>query len=33
MSLPVPDSDALAASHALQQQIALEIAAVGAIPF
>jgi len=34
MSLPVPDSDALAASHALQQQIALEIAAHdGAIPF
>ena len=34
MSLPVPDSDALAASHALQQQIALEIAEQdGAIPF
>ena len=34
MSLPVPDSDALAASHALQQQIALEIAAHdGAMPF
>lgn len=33
MSLPVPDSDALAASHALQQQIAHEIATVGAIPF
>ncbi|WP_332879233.1 class I SAM-dependent methyltransferase [Massilia sp. S19_KUP03_FR1] len=33
MSLPVPDRDALAASHALQQQIALEIAAAGAIPF
>jgi SAM-dependent MidA family methyltransferase len=27
MSLPVPDSDALAASHALQHQIAAEIAA------
>jgi len=34
MSLPAPDSDALAASHALQQQIALEIAAQdGMIPF
>jgi SAM-dependent MidA family methyltransferase len=34
MSLPVPDHDALAASHALQQQIALEIAENdGAIPF
>ncbi|MDQ2822263.1 MAG: SAM-dependent methyltransferase [Pseudomonadota bacterium] len=34
MSLPVPDSDALAASHALQQQIAHEIAAQdGVIPF
>jgi SAM-dependent MidA family methyltransferase len=34
MSLPVPDSDALAASHALQRQIAEEIAAQdGAIPF
>ena len=34
MPLPVPDSDALAASHALQQQIAAEIAAHdGAIPF
>ena len=34
MSLPVPDSDALAASHALQHQIAAEIAQHdGAIPF
>ncbi|QNA90726.1 class I SAM-dependent methyltransferase [Massilia sp. Dwa41.01b] len=34
MSLPLPDSDALAASHALQQQIAAAIeAAGGAIPF
>jgi len=34
MSLPVPTSDALAASHALQQQIAAEIAAHdGAISF
>jgi SAM-dependent MidA family methyltransferase len=33
MSLPAPDSDALAASHALQQQIADEIAQHGAIPF
>lgn len=35
MSLPVPDPDALAASHALQQQIAQEIASAsaGAIPF
>ncbi len=34
MSLPVPDSDALAASHALQQLIATEIAgAGGAISF
>jgi SAM-dependent MidA family methyltransferase len=34
MSLPEPDSDALAASHALQQLIAAEIAQhAGAIPF
>ncbi len=34
MSLPVPDSDALAALHALSHQIALEIAqSDGAIPF
>jgi SAM-dependent MidA family methyltransferase len=34
MSLPAPDSDALAASHALQQQIAAEIEQHGgAIPF
>ncbi len=34
MSLPVPDSDALAASHALQHQIAAEIAAQdGAMSF
>ena len=34
MSLPAPDSDALAASHALQHQIAAEIARNdGAIPF
>ena len=34
MSLPLPDSDALAASHALQQEIASTIeAAGGAIPF
>src|SRR3954470_20195045 len=34
MSLPAPDSDALAASHALQQHIAAEIAQHGgAIPF
>jgi SAM-dependent MidA family methyltransferase len=34
MSLPVPDSDALAASHALQHRIAAAIAAAdGAIPF
>jgi SAM-dependent MidA family methyltransferase len=34
MSLPVPDSDALAASHALQQSIAAEIEQHGgAIPF
>ncbi|MFL6676632.1 MAG: class I SAM-dependent methyltransferase [Massilia sp.] len=34
MSLPAPDSDALAASHALQQQIAAEIEQQGgAIPF
>ncbi len=34
MSLPAPDSDALAASHALQQQIAAEIEGQGgAIPF
>jgi SAM-dependent MidA family methyltransferase len=34
MSLPVPDTDALAASHALQRQIAAEIARHdGAIPF
>jgi SAM-dependent MidA family methyltransferase len=34
MSLPVPDSDALAASHALQHLIAAEIAnSDGAIPF
>ncbi|HEY0063234.1 MAG TPA: SAM-dependent methyltransferase [Telluria sp.] len=34
MSLPLPDPDALAASHALQRQIAAEIAAGdGAIPF
>jgi SAM-dependent MidA family methyltransferase len=34
MSLPAPDSDALAASHALQHQIAAEIAQHdGAIPF
>jgi SAM-dependent MidA family methyltransferase len=34
MSLPAPDSDALAASHALQQQIATEIEQHGgAIPF
>ena len=34
MSLPVPDSDALAASHALQQQIAADIAChSGAISF
>lgn len=34
MSLPEPDSDALAASHALQQLIAAEIARhAGAIPF
>ncbi|WP_317201081.1 class I SAM-dependent methyltransferase [Janthinobacterium sp.] len=34
MSLPAPTSDALAASHALQQRIAAEIAAAGgAIPF
>lgn len=34
MSLPVPDSDALAASHALQHQIAQEIASSdGALPF
>jgi SAM-dependent MidA family methyltransferase len=34
MSLPVPDSDALAASHALQQEIAAEIEHHGgAIPF
>jgi SAM-dependent MidA family methyltransferase len=34
MSLPAPDSDALAASHALQQQIATEIEEQGgAIPF
>ncbi|SHH38924.1 class I SAM-dependent methyltransferase [Massilia sp. CF038] len=34
MSLPLPDSDALAASHALQRQIAAEIAGNGgAIPF
>ena len=34
MSLPLPDSDALAASHALQQEIATAIqAAGGAIPF
>jgi SAM-dependent MidA family methyltransferase len=34
MSLPAPDSDALAASHALQQQIATEIEQQGgAIPF
>jgi len=34
MSLPVPDSDALAASHALQRRIAAEIEQQGgAIPF
>jgi SAM-dependent MidA family methyltransferase len=33
MSLPEPDSDALAASHALQQLIAAEIAQSGAISF
>ena len=34
MTLPAPDSDALAASHALQHQIAAEIAAHdGAMPF
>jgi hypothetical protein len=34
MSLPLPDSDALAASHALQQDIAAAIQqAGGAIPF
>jgi SAM-dependent MidA family methyltransferase len=33
MSLPAPQADALAASHALQHRIAAEIADQGAIPF